>query len=195
MVAPLKITHANTTGRAPLAAESPFLLTGHALKVITMRWTDAIVNVAFGTRTAMWMDKIFMVAPLITHAKTIGRAPLPAESPFLLTGHALKVWDALDGCDCECGVWDPDCDVDGQYLYGCPSQDYTCQYNWSSPPSCREPVPADWTCPEGYYNALDGCDCECGVWDPDCDVDGQYLYGCPSQDYTCQNNWSSPPTC
>jgi len=104
-------------------------------------------------------------------------------------------YNALDGCDCECGVWDPDCDVDGQWLYGCPSQDYTCQNNWSSPPTCTEPVPTGWTCSESWFDALDGCDCNCGAWDPDCDVDGQWLFGCPSQDYTCQNNWSSPPTC
>merc|ERR1719461_1217553 len=56
-------------------------------------------------------------------------------------------------------------------------------------------VPSGWTCSEWWYDALDGCDCNCGVWDPDCDVDGQYLYGCPSQDYTCQYNGASPPSC
>ena len=30
-------------------------------------------------------------------------------------------------------------------------------------------VPDDWTCPNGFYDAGDGCDCGCGVVDPDCD--------------------------
>jgi hypothetical protein len=36
-------------------------------------------------------------------------------------------------------------------------------------------LPPGWTCPAGYYNQHDGCDCNCGVWDPDCDVPGQTL--------------------
>jgi hypothetical protein len=28
--------------------------------------------------------------------------------------------------------------------------------------------PAGWVCPAGYYDAADGCDCGCGVFDPDC---------------------------
>jgi hypothetical protein len=28
--------------------------------------------------------------------------------------------------------------------------------------------PADWTCSLGYYAAGDGCDCGCGIPDPDC---------------------------
>ena len=30
------------------------------------------------------------------------------------------------------------------------------------------PVPG-WTCPQSKYNTKDGCDCGCGVWDPDCE--------------------------
>ncbi|MCP4501494.1 MAG: hypothetical protein GY822_16160, partial [Deltaproteobacteria bacterium] len=29
-------------------------------------------------------------------------------------------------------------------------------------------VPAEWTCDETYYGAADGCDCNCGAYDPDC---------------------------
>ncbi len=28
--------------------------------------------------------------------------------------------------------------------------------------------PADWTCVPGYYGSGDGCDCDCGITDPDC---------------------------
>ena len=29
-------------------------------------------------------------------------------------------------------------------------------------------APAGWTCPAQYYGATDGCDCGCGILDPDC---------------------------
>ena len=31
-------------------------------------------------------------------------------------------------------------------------------------------IPSEWTCDPNYYNARDGCDCNCGAWDPDCDI-------------------------
>jgi hypothetical protein len=30
------------------------------------------------------------------------------------------------------------------------------------------PVPEEWTCDPGFFATLDGCDCGCGVFDPDC---------------------------
>ena len=47
-------------------------------------------------------------------------------------------------------------------------------------------VPAEWTCEPAYYGANDGCDCACGVQDPDCDdpeafrdqVFGPQVFGC-----------------
>ena len=35
----------------------------------------------------------------------------------------------------------------------------------------RPCAPADWDCAEGAYDSGDGCDCGCGVIDPDCDGD------------------------
>lgn len=35
-------------------------------------------------------------------------------------------------------------------------------------PGGGDTVPADWSCPADYYGADDGCDCGCGVVDPDC---------------------------
>lgn len=34
-----------------------------------------------------------------------------------------------------------------------------------------------WTCDPSFYDANDGCDCECGIWDPDCALPGP-VYGC-----------------
>ena len=39
-------------------------------------------------------------------------------------------------------------------------------------------MPGGWTCAEGFYAALDGCDCDCGVRDPDCDDSFQDVLGC-----------------
>lgn len=44
-------------------------------------------------------------------------------------------------------------------------------------------VPWGWTCPESYYDSLDGCDCECGAYDPDCDLPLQIIYNCDSGEY------------
>ena len=33
---------------------------------------------------------------------------------------------------------------------------------------CQNEAPTGWTCNIGYYGAMDGCDCGCGVLDPDC---------------------------
>eukprot|EP00514_Thraustochytrium_sp_LLF1b_P012390 CAMPEP_0184555408 /NCGR_PEP_ID=MMETSP0199_2-20130426/37482_1 /TAXON_ID=1112570 /ORGANISM="Thraustochytrium sp., Strain LLF1b" /LENGTH=204 /DNA_ID=CAMNT_0026951725 /DNA_START=253 /DNA_END=863 /DNA_ORIENTATION=- len=39
-------------------------------------------------------------------------------------------------------------------------------------PTPAPTVPKGWTCDAQYYSANDGCDCGCGVRDPDCD--GEY---------------------
>ncbi|MBI2898174.1 MAG: hypothetical protein HYY06_31785 [Deltaproteobacteria bacterium] len=92
---------------------------------------------------------------------------------------ADSYWDAGDGCDCNCGAPDPDCDVEGQSLYGC-NADQTC----GDDGRCHSGAPAGWTCNDGYYDAGDGCDCNCGARDPDCDALGQELYGCSAGE-TC----------
>ena len=44
-------------------------------------------------------------------------------------------------------------------------------------PSMRPTVTAiAWNCNPDYYNVRDGCDCECGSWDPDCDLEESRLY-------------------
>jgi len=45
-------------------------------------------------------------------------------------------------------------------------------------------VPTSWTCSKDYYAADDGCDCDCGAYDPDCDIAGQEVLGCDSQEHT-----------
>jgi hypothetical protein len=88
---------------------------------------------------------------------------------------------ALDGCDCECGCYDPDCDDPAQALYGCAAGEACVP-----PGVCAAGVPtcAGWTCDPTYYDADDGCDCECGCWDPDCADPGANVYGCATGE-TC----------
>lgn len=107
-----------------------------------------------------------------------------------------------DGCDCNCGSFDPDCDDYSQPSKGCADATDICTpsgcasrfatiaarklihqrrtganpwANTSSPVPFGPPsevhrvVPAGWTCPSEYYHSDDGCDCACGVADPDCD--------------------------
>jgi hypothetical protein len=97
-----------------------------------------------------------------------------------------------ENCDCECGAADPDCQVPGAPLFGCaPGELCDAQGQCFVPPpedcdntidddldtlaDCQDPdcvgdpaCPAVWTCNPAYYGTNDGCDCGCGIFDPDC---------------------------
>lgn len=47
----------------------------------------------------------------------------------------------------------------------------------SCPDDCVVTVPAGWTCEAGWYGSFDGCDCDCGVEDPDCSIDPTCVTG------------------
>ena len=139
-----------------------------------------------------------------------------------------ETWNDGTVCNCNCGAWDPDCDVkanptaDGTMLDSmsvvCTApgrtsprvdvvparktmrdhvlslqkqprvfvRNYVPDFAWY--PSSRPtdtPIPASWTCPWQYFNASDGCDCDCGAWDPDCDVPNMTVTHCPSNIDTC----------
>jgi len=114
-------------------------------------------------------------------------APTPSPSPSSRRAVVVppewvcdpSFYGAHDGCDCDCGIQDPDCSDEliwpplrkpGQRIYAVPVFDC---YDDSSP-FCQNglcvygPTPSGWTCDPSYYNATDGCDCNCGVFDPDC---------------------------
>ena len=52
---------------------------------------------------------------------------------------------------------------------------------------------AGWECPLSYYGLSDGCDCDCGIWDPDCDADNTNPYGCIGG--TCELNDDGEGVC
>ncbi|MCB9508435.1 MAG: trypsin-like peptidase domain-containing protein [Myxococcales bacterium] len=92
---------------------------------------------------------------------------------------------AGDDCDCRCGIYDPDCDDPSLRVLNCRrnqvcGSDGTCE----NPPPDPPAVPDGWACDEASYDAGDGCDCDCGAYDPDCEDPSQQLYNCgPGQ--TC----------
>jgi hypothetical protein len=87
-------------------------------------------------------------------------------------------YGAGDGCDCGCAIVDPDCGGAGCTEPGCTADG--CQYCWDGEGvavSCV-PAPDGWTCADAYYSAGDGCDCGCGIDDPDCAGAGCTEPGC-----------------
>jgi len=128
---------------------------------------------------------------------------VPTFEPYMLSKNVLTVsndtcdapltwnnskcdpcyYNASDGCDCDCGAYDPDCNVASSLPYGCYDgggawcdQNGTCQYLYR--------VPLNWSCDPSFYNASDGCDCNCGAYDPDCDKDKNVL-NCPCKKMEC----------
>gem|GEM_PF-3488975 len=87
-------------------------------------------------------------------------------------------FDDGEFCDCDCGTADPDCDLPDAQVFGCdPGQ--TCEAG-----VCTGGGTGDWTCAPSYFDDGEFCDCDCGAYDPDCDVSGAEVYGCdPGQ--TC----------
>jgi hypothetical protein len=126
-----------------------------------------------------------------------------------------------DGCHCNCGAFDPDCDSFEAVSKNCPNYDDICIPGPMNQPVCalrhevlsdrkliqiqsgvavhhpqfyfsndtdvdgapwgnytttytRSDVPTTWTCNSLFYGSNDGCDCECGAWDPDCDATTKY---------------------
>lgn len=68
-----------------------------------------------------------------------------------------------DGCDCNCGARDPDCDDPDQEVFGCVPGS-ACNADGS----CETPIPSGWVCDASTFGAGDACDCNCGLPDPDC---------------------------
>jgi len=135
-----------------------------------------------------------------------------------------KSYNSKDGCHCNCGAWDPDCDDLTQRTVNCPKDDmclppgdicyprseilsdrkqlweeiygestHNINYSVSFGPyqgydSLDRPIPKAWSCPRQYYASNDGCDCNCGAWDPDCKSGHQHVVNCPKNESMCDRN-------
>ncbi len=80
-----------------------------------------------------------------------------------------------NSCDCDCGAYDPDCDNPQLETLGC-AKGEACNLDGS----CTMPAyaPETWSCDPDYYGAFDGCDCGCGIPDPDCSFPTEPRIGC-----------------
>lgn len=79
-------------------------------------------------------------------------------------------------CNCGCGVYDPDCAV----YYDFEDLSYkvhpsTCGTNTVCSKETAQCV--TWTCEQDDYNDGYKCECNCGSWDPDCELKKKYLPG------------------
>ena len=85
-----------------------------------------------------------------------------------------------------------DTDIDGS-----PWGNYSATYT-------RSDVPSSWTCNPLFYGSKDGCDCECGAWDPDCDttqppkqpqIQTQKVFNCDTSNnqVRCAMSITTPP--
>jgi hypothetical protein len=112
-------------------------------------------------------------------------------------------YGAEDGCDCECGAYDPDCVEDVDTVFNCEdfespvcSPHGTCSGTCDGG-DCGGSAPEGWTCDPDYYDADDGCDCECGIADPDCDDPEETVLNCPYDmlNPTCGASGACEPSC
>ena len=67
----------------------------------------------------------------------------------------------------------------------------------------RSVVPSTWTCNPLFFGSKDGCDCNCGAWDPDCDAETaqspQKVFNCDTSNdqvrCVMSRNTPSEPSC
>jgi hypothetical protein len=112
----------------------------------------------------------------------LDQAPLPAGWDTTKDSCDPGFYDDDAGCDCECGVIDEDCSDAMQTIYGC-QEGQTCD---TTTATCAG-LPTGWTCGDAEFNkgAGNGCDCNCGAHDPDCDLmPAETVQGCQAGD-TC----------
>jgi len=121
-----------------------------------------------------------------------GALPSCNSTGGCMYGHPPQSWICSpddyathDGCDCNCGAPDPDCNQPNATIFNCLMQESacingTCVYAYHPPKS--------WVCAEDYYNSQDGCDCNCGAFDPDCKNHTSQLFNCPCSNMSCSQN-------
>lgn len=98
-------------------------------------------------------------------------APEPQYDPNDWTCDPSEMNDA--SCDCGCGIPDPTCHDEGCTTPGCRTSACDVRHGCgpgvtSAEDTCAGSLPAKWKCPWAKYGSGDGCDCGCGLIDPDC---------------------------
>jgi hypothetical protein len=111
--------------------------------------------------------------------------------------------DGIPICDCGCGAPDPDCMGQGCWEPGClkPSCQTRngCNEAGLDPPDDCTQIgerQAGWRCPLGSYGSGDGCDCGCGIADPDCAGSGCSESQCYENScHRCNDGAGRPYSC
>jgi hypothetical protein len=110
---------------------------------------------------------------------------------------SISFFGTDDGCDCGCGIVDPDCadasvascefcagtgscndagcpgNIDALDNATCASDDCIADDDCAADEACDETTGVcinitAWTCNDAFFASNDGCDCGCGLVDPDC---------------------------
>ncbi len=114
------------------------------------------------------------------------RDGVPAEWTY-----SQNFYNVGDDCDGDCGAYDPDCDDPDLEIFGC-LEGQTCgpSGECEGEPTDEGPggggdAPDGWTCPAGFYDVGEDCDCDCGIYAPDCDGPSLSVFGCDGGDMVC----------
>ena len=109
---------------------------------------------------------------------------------------AAAAWGGGDGCDCGCDVPDPDCKTQ-QICSGAlcnATECNVCHDSTGRKVPCNDMLHS-WTCDPQRFGSGDGCDCGCGVTDPDCADKGCSTFGCrDAACKRCTDTMDSPNT-
>ncbi|AKF03576.1 pre-peptidase C-terminal domain-containing protein [Sandaracinus amylolyticus] len=104
-------------------------------------------------------------------------------------GFVRGVCDIHDRNDRECK---PTCDEDSDCNLAVFERCYTITAGWPPEGFCSPRYPIDWTCSGDRYEDGTYCDCECGVFDPDCYDSTRAVRGCGDGE-TCVDGASCEP--
>jgi hypothetical protein len=191
---------------------------------------------------ATYLHRVLGVRPSMISSELSLKNKL--EIPFAWTCKPEQ-YGSGDGCQCNCGVFDPDCNSFEAVSINCPNYDDICIPGPLNQPICalrhevlsdrkliqiqsgvavhhpqfyfsndtdidgapwgnytktytRSLVPSTWTCNPLFYGSKDGCDCECGAWDPDCEPTtySQKVFNCDTtnNEVRCVMSRTTPST-
>lgn len=136
---------------------------------------------------------------VVNAADAVSFAPQTQELLQTLCVAPYGSWDAQYGkCACSSGYYNSDCRTEtlacSAWCPGlCESREATasCLCSASVKKRCTRNTVTEsraWTCDRARYNDGSSCDCNCGLYDPDCNNATLPISGCTTSTQTCTNN-------
>lgn len=148
-------------------------------KKIIQDWENSNYHDA-GEQTFYLIKEVAGLKGISENKKSIIERSVPAE-----WNCPEQYYNTSDGCDCNCGAIDPDCEDNSTKIYGCHfGFGVTCN---SGICAYETTIPSQWWCSPANYDSSDGCHCNCGTLDPDCLKPNQFSHNCPCGHMTCHN--------